>query len=114
MYATEPIDMDEIAVIEGHYGPGVWKDGYYFSPLYVDSHKGIKQALETGQIEGVPFTVTGRGSDIRVGDTYIFGRNNGLRLLTCTAAHQDLDLIDSVEDKHSYDMRVCIRIELNV
>jgi hypothetical protein len=107
-------NMDEILVIEGHYGPGVWKDGYYFSPLYVNAHKGIKQVLESGEFEGVPFKVTGKGTDIQVGDTYIAERGKtGVKLLTCKKNYS-LGWIEPIERAYSFDTNECIRIELDV
>lgn len=105
-------DMDEIRTIEGHYGPGIWKDGYYFSPLYVNAHKSIKEALESGKIEGVPFKVIGTGSDIRPEDTYIVERNKGLELLTCSWRNFDSGYFIPAENEHHYDAGECIRIEL--
>lgn len=107
-----PKDMDEILENEAKYGPGVWKDGYYFSALYMSGHKGLKQALESGQIEGVPFKVTGRGTDIQPEDSYIAERNTGLKLLTCRRNDLLEGWVVAKEPEYSYDTGECIRIEL--
>jgi hypothetical protein len=107
-------DMDEVIEHEEMYGPGVWKDGYYFHPLYLRTHKGVSEALTSGLIEGVPFKVTGPGEDIQPGDTYIAERNEGLKLLTCKHNNVKDYWIEPVENAYSYDTGECFRIELVV
>ena len=105
-------DMDEIIECEEHYGCGVWKDGFYFNAPYLQAHKGVRDALTSGQIEGVPFKVTGHGIDIKPGDTYIAERNQGLMLLTCKRNDLDRYWVEPEEMAYSYDTGECIRIEL--
>src|SRR4051794_32512928 len=107
-------DMDEILECEAHYGCGFWKDGFYFNTLYIQTHKGVRDALESGKIEGVSFKVTGHGTDIQPGDTYIAERSDGLKLLTCKKNDWDNGWITPVEMAYSYDTGECIRIELEV
>jgi len=89
-------------------------DGFYFNPLYIGAHRGIREALESGQIEGVPFRVTGMGRDIRPGDTYIAERNVGLKLLTCRENDKENGWIIPDGNAYPYDTGECIRIELMI
>lgn len=87
-------------------------DGTDFHPLFLSAHPGIKEALEKGEIEGVPFRLL--EGDIEPGDTYIAERNVGLRLLTCASNNREGGWINPVEMAYPYDTGECIKIELLV
>ena len=109
---TDVLDMDEVLFVEENYGPGVWKDGFYFHPLYTNAHTAVKKVLESGQFEGVPFAVTSHGTDIQPGDTYIVERDGEVQLLTCAKVYRELGWVYAIENADSYDTRECTCIEL--
>jgi len=82
------------------------------NPLFLGRHPGFKQALETGEIEGVPFKIL--DGDIEPGDTYIAERNVGLKVLTCRKNNREMGWIEPVEPAYSYDTGECLRIELQL
>jgi len=80
------------------------------SILFIKAHPGIREALDTLQIEGVPFTVL--REKIEAGDTYIAERNSGLKLLTCRNVSPDGSFIVPEEMAYCYDTGECIKIRL--
>lgn len=79
-------------------------------PLFLARHPGIKQAVESGEIEGVPFKIA--DGEIEPGDMYIAERNVGLKLLTCQKNDKANGWIVPTELAYSYDRGECIKIEL--
>lgn len=71
----------------------------------------LRRAIEAGEFEGVPFKVTGEGSDIEPGDTYLAERNSGVKLLTCKEHNRVKNWIVPVEDAYLFDTWECVRIE---
>lgn len=86
--------------------------GHEFSKAYLHSRKGIRDALESGEVEGVPFRL--RDGDIESGDIYIAERNTGLKILTCAKNDHERGWIEPVESAYLYDVGECLRIELLV
>lgn len=84
--------------------------GRHFHPFFLDRHRGLKEALETGKIEGVSFRLL--PGVIGPGDTYIAERNQGLKLLTCKFHNETGGWVTAVEPSYSYDTGECIKIEL--
>lgn len=84
--------------------------GREFYSGYLNAHPGIKAALESGEVEGVPFRLV--DGEIEAGDTYIAERNVGLKLLTCRENVKDQRFICPVENAYAYDTGECIKIEL--
>ena len=85
-----------------------------FSDAFLSRHLGIKQVVETGKIEGVPFHFLGYGDSIETGDTYIAERNQGMRLLTCKKNDVEMRCIFPVEMAYAYDTVECFKIELMI
>ena len=83
---------------------------HHFHPYFLNAHPGLKAALESGEIEDVPFRLL--PGDIEPGDTYIAERNVGLQLLTCKSNNRKGGWINPVEVAYSYDTGECIKIEL--
>ena len=80
------------------------------NPIFLSAHPGVREAVATGLIEGVPFRLL--GGEIAPGDTYIAERNVGLRLLTCKENNHERGWIVPVENAYPYDTGECIKIEL--
>lgn len=86
--------------------------GKTWSSAFLAWHPGIKSALETGLIEGVPFKlILDRG--IQGGDTYLAERNDGYKLLTA-AFIDERGWVVPVERAYCYDTGDCIPIELSM
>lgn len=82
------------------------------SELFLSAHPGIKQAVSTGKIEGIPFEILDK--KLEPGDTYIAERNAGLKLLTCRENDEVNGWIVPVELAYVYDTGECIPIRLNI
>lgn len=84
--------------------------GIKLPEVWLDARPGIKTALESGEIEGIPFRVL--EGDIEAGDTYIAERRGGMRLLTCRENNKEQRWIVPVEQAYTYNTGDCVRIEL--
>lgn len=86
-----------------------------FNPLFLNAHPGVREALESGEVFGIPFRLV--DGPIVEGDTYMAERNTGLHVFTAKFVDNDPNKrysgwIVPVEHGYSYDLGECIKIEL--
>lgn len=91
-------------------------DGILINDLYLRSHKEMKEILESRLFEGLPFVVTGYGSDLEPGESYLAQRRNiSVVLLTCKENNKERGWIFPQEKLgYPYDTGECIRIKFTI
>ncbi|WIB65830.1 hypothetical protein [Curtobacterium sp. MCBD17_040] len=85
-----------------------------FTDVFLSGHPGIAETIRTGLVEGVPFTLSGDGADIRPGDTDIAERNSGLKLLTCRQNDVEHGWVLPEEIAYPFDTFECFQVELHL
>ena len=83
------------------------------NPGFFARRPGLKAALEAGEFEGIPFSVSS-DQELRPGDTYLAERNTGPHLLTCRENVKDGPWIHAAERAYSYNTGECIKIDLQL